>query len=360
MNTAKALNQQPNTVGIKNTEASVKILNFLKDKKRKSENTYKNYNRYYSEFFVFVCNKQISEITWEDIFKVTYEDIDNYKRYLINKGDSGNYINQKIFACKALWKKLHTFNHDVNYTEVFDFEREEFEVVNFAALNDKEVELLLNFMDSQKYKPKTKYMFFEFLYIVGCRKNVALELTWNDIVRRHDNKKGIDVWVVSFKDQKFKDKGKRVNKAINDDLYVKLIELKECGESTGDKVFDLSKETFEDVFTKFQDKYNLHEKDGKKVCIHSIKKASGWLVQNTFGDINKTRKHLCHESIELTAKTYIGDEDYCDQASYLIGKNVDKDFFKELDKDTLISLIENSGKDVQMRLYYEYEKMMNK
>jgi hypothetical protein len=76
--------------------------------------------------------------------------------------------------------------------------------------------------------------------------------------------------------------------------------------------------------------------------------------------LNRTRKHLQHKNIQLTATTYIGDEDYTDQASYLIGKHIDMDFFKDLDKDTLLALIEAAGKDTIMKLYYEHEKINKK
>jgi site-specific recombinase XerD len=160
---------------------------------------------------MFVCNKEINQITWQDILSITYTHIYNFKHYLLDKG-SANYTNQKILACKGLWKQLYAFNRDVD-TTIFNLQEEKFEPNNYASLNANEMELLFNFMEHDHYKPHTKRMFFEFLYVVGCRKNVALELTWDQIKRKHDSKKGIDVWVVHFHD-----KGKWVDKSINDDF----------------------------------------------------------------------------------------------------------------------------------------------
>lgn len=344
------MNNLAPVVGINNQEAGHRILMYLEERKRTSENTYKNYLRYYTEFFYFACNKEINQLIWEDIFKIDNGMIGDYKLFLLNKGDAPNYVNQKLFAGKALWDKLFELNHNIDRL-VFKFAEEKTKDNTFASLDHKEMELLFDFMDKESYKPLTKRLFFEFLYIVGSRKNVAIDLKWNQITRKRDFSNDMDIWVIGYPD-----KGKDIEKAINDDFYNKLLQLKESGESTGDKVFDLNKDTFEAVFRKFQDEYNLKEKNGKKVCIHSIKKASGWLVQNTFGDINKTRKHLQHKNMQLTAYNYLGSENYSEQASFLIGKEITNDFLNEMTKEELITLIEKCGKDTLMKLYYEKEK----
>lgn len=340
-------------VGIQNDNASVKILAYLKEKKRKSENTYVAYVRYYSEFFQYACNKEISQIDWEDIFSVTYSTIDEYKSHMLDKGYSMNTAMQKILSIKSLWRKLHAINNNVDYQSIFfNLEKEEIEVNSYASLTDKEMELLLNFMDTEEYKPLTKRLFFEFLYTIGCRKNAALKLEWSQIIKKKDPRIGIDVWVAGFRD-----KGKTIEKAINNDFMKRLFKLKETGESKGDRVFDISQDSIEKVFDNFQEKYNLYKVDGKKVVIHSVKKAGAWRVQNTFGDINKTKKFCQHKNIQLTASVYASEENYTDQASYMIGKNIDIDFFKELSKDELIKLIQRSGKDVQTKMFYEWEKI---
>ena len=349
VNVAPAPIAPVNVVGINNNSASVKIQNYLEDKKRKSESTYKAYNRYYKELFMFTCNKKINEVTWEDIFNITYSKVDEFKSHLLNIGVKPNYVNQKLFACKSLWEKLYHIDRNVDM-RVFDFEEEDYEETNFASLNESEINLLFDLCDTYNYKPLTRRMFFEFLYYIGSRKNVPLELKWDDIQNRYDNKSGLNVWVI-----RYKDKGKWVEKAINDDFYSKIFKLKE--ESFGEKVFQINSNTINDTFKDFRDKYDLHEKNGKRVVIHSIKKASGWLVQNTFNDIAKTQKHLQHQNNSTTTKIYINDEDYTDQASYLIGKDIDVNFFKSLDEGVLLQLIENCGRDVQMKIYYEYMKM---
>jgi integrase len=296
------------------------------------------------------CGKKIEQLTWGDILSINYNTVDNFKRFLINKGDGGNYINQKLYSCKALWKKLHYINRDVDM-ETFEFEEEEYEKKTYATLNETEMNLLFDYVSTKEYKPLTRRLFFEFLYNVGCRKEVANTIQWKNIIKQRDNKYNIDVYVL-----KYKDKGKWIEKAIHDDFYNKLIQLKNT-ESKGKFIFDISIETLENDFDEFKRKYDIGSKNGKQVCIHSIKKGAGQKVQNAFGDINLTSKFLQHKNVNMTADIYLGDENYCEQASYMISKNINVDMFAELDKDTLIKIISNSGTDVMFRLYTEYEKL---
>lgn len=338
-----------NIVGIDNQNASIKIFAFLEDKKRKSKNTYDAYSRYYTEFFRFAFNKEISQVTWDDILGFAYSNTLDYKEFLLKK-DTPSYTNQKMFSIKALWKRLYSINHNIDM-KVWDFEEEEYEKNHYADLSEEEINLLLNFAEQEKYKPKTKKLFFNFLYIIGCRKNIPLTIEWDkNFIRKYDAKNKIDLWVV-----KYYDKGKWIEKAIHDDFYNQLIELKTCGESKSRRVFDINQSTIEELFDKFQAKYNLYTKEGQRITIHSLKKSSGWLVQNVFGDLYKTQKHLQHKNPQLTAETYLQNESYADQASYMIGKNIDMNFFRSLDKEELIKLIE-SRKDIQLGLYYEWVK----
>jgi integrase len=241
----------PNVVGINNESTSVKILNYLEDKKRKSKSTHEAYQRYFKEFFKYSCNKEISQITWDDIFSVDYSKVDDYKNYLLTKGVKPYYVEQKLFACKALWEKLYHINRNIDL-RAWDFEREEYEENHYAALSDEEMNLLFDFAKQEEYKPMTKMMYFRFLYIVGCRKHVPLELEWKNIIRKFDKKNKVELWVA-----KFHDKGKWVEKSINDDFYNELLELKTSGESKENRVFDINKNTIESVFNRYQEKYNL-------------------------------------------------------------------------------------------------------
>lgn len=371
----KELNQESNqsntsinnVTGINNNEAGKKILDYLQERKRKSESTYKSYNRYFKEFFMFASNKEISQLTWNDIKNISCGQIDEYIAFLLDTGIKPNYVNQKLFACKKLWDKLYHLDRSLD-KDMFKFEELDFKKNPYATLNSKEMELLFKFCEESKLKkPLTRKFYFKLLYTVGCRENVASELKWDNFQRREDSQSNVKVWVVSFFE-----KGKWVEKAVNDDFYNKILTLKGT-ESLGDKIFDLNIDTLVDTFNSFREQSNLFEinnkifeetgkkvfeKNGKKVCIHSIKKSGAQRIQNTFNNLNITRIFCQHENLSTTAEVYLDDQsNYLEHGSYMIGKDVSMDMFKDLSKEELLELIEKCGKETQLKMFYKLEEM---
>lgn len=347
-----------NVVGINNSEASACIFTYLEDRKKKSIDTYSSYKRYFSEFFMFTCNKQINELTWNDIFQITFNKTDEFYRNEKNKNI--NSAQQKMFAIKKLWEKLYHLNRHVNPNKNIDldviiFEKENIDNNHYATLNSKEVNLLFEHSLTYEYKPKTRYLFFKFLYTMGCRESVAKGkggkgVKWADIIRKEDGNTEINVWVM-----KFHDKGKLVEKAMHDNFYNELLKLKGT-ESFSEYVFDLNINTLLDTFNDFRDKYNLKTKNGRDVAVHSLKRSTGKLVQSVFNDPEITRKHLQHSNLNMTS-TYIDDEEYTDQASYMLGEEIDFNVFRDLSKDELLGLIENCERGIQLKLWNLLKKI---
>jgi len=350
-----------------NKEVSTYIFTYLQNKKKDSIGTYKNYKRYFSEFFMYTCNKELNKLTWDDIFNIRFDQAQDF--HSNEKDKNIDTAQQKMFVIKKLWKNLFLTNKSINPNRKLDLDIMEFEKISkeklnkthYATLNSKEMDLLFEHALTYKRKPLTRKMFFEFLYIVGCRESVAKGrngkgVKWTDIRRKEDSNAGIKVWVVGLEDKGFKDKGKTVEKSISDSFYNKLLQLKE--ESSSEYVFDLNINTFLDTFNDFREKYNLKTKDGRKVCIHSIKRASGILTQETFNDINITRLQLQHSSSDMTM-TYIEDAQYTKQASYMLGKDIDLNAFDDLSKEELLDLIKNGGRSVQIKFLDEMESRVN-
>lgn len=345
-----------NVQSLNNNTAYNVIYNFMEKNKKNSENTYDSYQRYYNEFFRFVIGKDLWSVTWDDILRITYTDVENYQIHMLNeKGWKENTCNQKLFAVKKLWDTLNRHNNNVNLG-VLNFEELNAEDNSYASLTTEEVDSLIEFAKTNT-KSKAKGIIqsgvFEFLYIVGCRKEVPFDLTRDMITRCFDFQAQKEVWVI-----KFKDKGKIVQKGINDDYYDRLIALSEMGKDKN-KIFNVSMKTVENTFDSFRAKYNLYEKNGKKVVIHSIKKASGWSVYNTTGgDMQKTKDHMQHESMELTSKTYLDSKNnFSSQGSYLLSREVSIDMLSELSQEDLLMVINKCGKDILNRVHYEAENM---
>lgn len=136
---------------------------FLEIKSRKSMYTSKSYERDIKDFF---CVKSITDITIEDIKKVTILNTQNYIVKLIDKNMSSATINRKISSLSALYKWLlkyqdnSTDNHIIKYNP-FGSLKEEKPVINSKEtefLTKEECKILLNSIDTTTilgYRNKT-------------------------------------------------------------------------------------------------------------------------------------------------------------------------------------------------------------
>lgn len=329
------------TIGVNDAYNIIHL--FMEKKKRKSDNTYDAYGRYYNEFFQFTVGKKLEYITWNDILQITYTKVEEYQEHELAKGNQENTCNQKLFAIKKLWESLHRHNNNVSL-DVLDFEPLDSKDNSYAILTTDEVELLLEFAKC-KYKGNVQSMVFEFLFVVGCRKEMPFVLTRDMITKNYDYNSGKNAWVI-----KYKEKGKYVEKSITDEFYEKLIVVCEEG---SEKIFNISDKTIEKTFDEFRKEYGLKEKNGKKVVIHSIKKASGLAVYKATGDLVKTKDHMQHDHIDMTSRIYLdSSQNYCSQGSYMLGETIGTDIFENMTKEELIQLIGECGSDVIRRMKY--------
>lgn len=330
-----------NVVGLNNDTVYNHINDFLREK---SKSTIKNYTGYYKEMFMHMCGKDIHLLTWDDILNIDYAKVKTYKLYLMDKGNSNNYINQKLFAGKKLWNTFFhitaTYPPEQRVSKVvFDFEELEKDDNSYAALSLKELNMLYDYCLSLKSKPYTKYLYFKFLYIVACRKEIPLNLKWSDIERIEDTDTGKMIWVFNYY-QKHQD----TRKSISDEFYNELREYLDGNDL--DYIFNITSQTIDKTMNDFLELNNLKYKNGRKVCVHSIKKTSCQTVQRTFKDLRITQKHAQHSDPSTTAKAYLDTDCYTQQPSFLLGKKYSIDMLKDLDDGMLLELIKQCGDEI--------------
>jgi hypothetical protein len=326
------------------------IYNFMEMKKRDSIKTYNNYLKHYNDFFGFIVGKDLWSIIWDDILKITYTDVENFQVFMLNeKKWEPSTCNAKLFAVKSLWKKLHKHNRNINFG-ILNFEeidKDKNEDTSYASLTTEEVMNLIEFAKSRN-KGDIQAMIFEFLFVVGCRKNVPFVLAEDMITRKYDYRAQKEAWVITFKD-----KGKFIDKSISDEFYEKIMGFKQEGKK---KIFDISHVPVETTFEEFRKTYKLEYKNGKKVVIHSIKKASGWAGYKATNDLNKVKEHMQHDHVNTTAKIYLDSkDDYCSQISYMMSESIGMEIFDGMSREDLIGLIEKCGKDTLYRMKYVME-----
>ncbi len=363
-NTTNLKESKNNIVGLNIDTPLQTIQSFLNT--YDSENTQKNYIKYYENMFMYLYNKEINQLTWEDINSIDIVKVKKYREFLVRQKQANSSINQKIAACKALWDEFleNRQVEPVDYGKTrncFDIKRLKQTNEHMDTLTIEEVNNLLDFCGNYPFKGETIKLYFEFLFTVNCRKHVAQELTWDDIVQDIDSDTHKKVWVV-----KKHDKTGNIARAISHKFYEALRDnfLKEKSNIT-DRRFEnhvflgISDTTYKNVLKKFCKENGLED---RKIGQHSIRSAKIDYTLEITGNISKTAFEAGHEI--GTTQTYYANKQkrkYTSQSSYNLGlrNNFNINKLKELDKDSIIKLIENCGQTVIDRLNIELIKMEN-
>ncbi|MDD4108860.1 MAG: hypothetical protein PHH93_09085, partial [Prolixibacteraceae bacterium] len=260
-----------NIVGVFIDKPIVQINQFVK--RDKTENTTKTYINHYTDMFMFICHKQLNNLTWDDIKNISLSQAKEYRDFLIEQDFASSTINQRIFACKALWDDF--FENEKVSKNVFDLKKLKQINNSYDSLTDKEIQLLFDFCLEEKQKPQTKKLYFEFLYTTALRKNIAQSITINDIKRKLDMKSQREFYVIDVVD---KEHQREVS--IVDEFYNRLINNPENHKynnndnNKNNKLFHLDNHTADKVLKNFCKKYGIE----RNIVQHSVKSSSGDLV----------------------------------------------------------------------------------
>ena len=118
----------------------------LRDLRERSENTSKNYESNYNEFFQIILNKDMQFVTWEEFLSITYKDVLQY-REVLKQTNINKTINTKIASLTTLYKELYKINRQVDIVTV-DLKRlpeDEDEDNSYGSLTHNEVQNLLSY-----------------------------------------------------------------------------------------------------------------------------------------------------------------------------------------------------------------------
>jgi site-specific recombinase XerD len=323
-----------------------RIISFINE--YESKNTRDAYLRHFKKMFMYTCGKTLEQLTYQDIKSVNDLKVEGFRNHLTDKYKNTT-INQIIFACKALYDRFKE-KHIVEYND-FDIKPLLEHENSHGSLTAQEIDNLFDYCLKLKYKPIETKLYFEFLYIVTCRKSAAQNLTWNEINKELDVETGKLVWVVTFLD----DKKKEVKKAIQDEFYNRLKENYKSEKEISGKVFNIYNKTYDNVLKGFCKEYGISEK--RNIHQHSLKSSGLDHIMNVTGDINTVALAGQHKNINTSYKRYINkNRRYSEHPSYYLNKNFNIDMLKDLSKDELLSLIEKSGKETVIRMCLEMEK----
>lgn len=347
-NSATQLN---NVVGFSNISVSDKIDSFLNT--YESTNTRNAYKNYYNIMFMYLCGKELSDLTIDDVKSIEIVDVKRFREHLRYKYKV-NTINQIVFACKALFSsfKEDGMIHD-NSFDIAKIKTKQKEV-HYGSLTADELNGLYEYCLTLK-KGMTKKLYFEFLATVTCRKTVAQELKFENIKRKRNKKTNTEYWVVDVYD-----KTDEVNRAITDEFYDRIksnFDSYEWYDQKKGYVFNLENKTLDKTLKDYCE-YAGIDRVGRNIVQHSIKSSGLDMIQDTFGDINITAKAAGHKNIQTAYNNYIGKNvDYSQQPSILLGTDYDFDKLGELSKDELINVIKLCGRNSMIKVYLKAKEV---
>lgn len=321
-----------------NEEAYSIINNYLLKRKEKSTDTYNSYVKGFNDFFIATTGKSINTVTWSDILKITYNNALRYQEHLHTKGNCNATINSRIMPIHKLFTILARHNKDVD-PEILNLEKAEInphEINHFGTLSEQEVNLLLDFCESRRYKPQLQQLYFKTLFITMLRQKCVLNLNVSQLSQEEDQSIGKLIYVL-----KTHQKRKYCTTAIPDDLAKDM--LNSANPETG-VIFDVNINTLKLTLNKFKVRYAIPAK--RRIAFHSLKKAgTNYAYYNSGKDIVATAKASHHSNMEVTYKGYLlQNEGYSEQLSYSLHQSKpDINEVSNLSKEDMLKIIQSGG-----------------
>ncbi|KAF6625169.1 site-specific integrase [Paenibacillus sp. EKM208P] len=335
-----------NVVGLHQNNVNGDIKVFIG--KFQSKYTQRNYERSIRSFFMWFKNKEIEELTEEDIL-IKNKDIVGFQTYLRNhEADYSNiYINNIIAAVQSLYSFFEINEYPVNsmYTKVDvlsdDSERS-------GALYLDEAETMAQLVYEDRKQSQEKSAFIRMAYTTSFRKSSLLSLKWSDI-RKNPIANHYLVKTVGKG-------GKKHEVPISCELYNELLKIKDqpyYSKYKDEKIFHLSNNTIQNMMNGLKEKMGIPPE--RNIKFHSFRN-----VASGYGTLEETKQHLNHKNITTTENYYRHSmTDFSNSLSLRIEDKIDDSIFDSLSKEELIQIILNQGQGNVFQMKKEAREIVN-
>lgn len=311
---------------------------FLERKEENSENTRKEYERDIRQFFKFKRNKDIEMLTPEDIV-IDLDDLEQYQLTLKERYPAASSVNRKMATLSRLYKRFEA----IGYPNVRSIIFRDIEPIKDKSIKEKGSDSLqwedaVRMIEEVKQTAKghIKALLIETAFVTSFRKDSIMKLEWDNFSKLNG------VWVISVMGKG----GVLDQKAINDDLYARLVTLK--GEYPDNKVFHLQRNTVNKMMKDISEKLGI----AGKVTFHSLKKGGVNEVYDlTDGDIQAVKMQGAHKSEITTFKYYVRrKKNFATMPNLQIGRKIDLSPLEELSKAEMLEIIKSLGKGTQLEI----------
>lgn len=348
--------QPTNNVTILNQGTVYKhIESFLRNKKKRSENTYTEYKRDIEQFFMIVKNRKLEQLEPSDL-ELSLSNVLDYQTFLAEEFRDkqgmpykNTTVNRKVNVIRSLYNFFAAQEYKVNpviFTQVKDLPSD---VRHIGYLDADEARLLAHLAEStEKHMGKEKKALILLAACTSVRKDAINHLRYE-----HLRKSEVDDNMYLIEAPELFDKGKQIDKEIHVELYNLLMEIKGDKEET-DTIFNFSNMAISRMMSRLCDKGGI---DPKRHCsFHSLKKAGIVYVRDaTGGDLHAAQMQAGHRNFNTTSKSYIPKTR--NLAGMLFFEKLDDQVYDDMSKEELLQLVKGIKSGFGIHLKREAKKI---
>lgn len=313
----------------------------------RSKHTQKRYSSVIPEFFEITLNKELSQVTEDDLLSLDAILVQqHYFSYLKKKGLSDSSIINNIsvissfFTQMEIYQVMPNLNYNFIQKKVLNSKRFKDDVTPTQAMSvedyeDMKVWLVQRFNGSRYAEKGEMYaLLLEFMWNTASRISAVMNVTFNDFFYEKDSY-NVAGWAVNVRD-----KGNKVNyKPIQDDTLVPRLAKTFWKGDDNAKVFgELSQRGFADLLKEYSEPY------GGNLTPHSIKKGAVTTLYRITNDINLCKEFADHEDISTTLRYIESEKGREAHGSYYLNlKETDLNIVKDFNGADIYELLLKRG-----------------
>lgn len=328
-----------NIIRLKTAETVYDLIHaFIETSGIDSENTKINYEIDIRYFFKTMLNKNIEDLTFDDMHFKNYE-IEQYKA-ILTKQYAGSTVNRRLSTMKSLYNFLVANEINVN-EKAFNVKNVKHTVDSYGVLSPEEGFEMVERVKKQR-KGAIKSALIHTALLTSFRLSALLQAEW-DCLNWCD--KGY--WTVTLMD-----KGQEVNTMpITEECYEQLQSIR----TKSKRIFQLDKKTCQKMIKTLCEEMGIPEK--RNITFHSLRKVAINFAFDIENDIRMAVRQGNHKNPATTVMHYMKrQEDLSNMPGMVMGKELDLSIFESLSKEELVQLICSSDKNIQRKLIKLAEK----
>lgn len=313
------------------SKVSVEIEKLVNDRARSSEHTAKAIHDDFDRFIGWAFGKSVDTVTATELNTTNLDKIMEYRDFLLDEGRENSTVNRYISSVKTslLWLKTkNVLKSEMSYLNDLKNLKQKSDEIEYMPL--EVVDRYIHEAGSELNYPLLKQALIMFAVDTGLRLRECLNFRKGQFILEDDHVL-IKGWGKG--DKQYLDK-------IDYKVY-KTIMKATTAVKDEDKIFaPLSPKNITDMMTKFKVRFGY---TNRNYSFHSFKKTAVTHAYRVTGDILEAQRKGRHSSLDTTRK-YLKAEEYGITGVFSL-TGFDDEAYKKVDHETLVSAIEEMGKD---------------